>query len=59
MLTLEQIREQLKDRRLQVVADATGVHYNTLLDIRDNENANPRYSTLIQISNYLERKVYE
>ena len=53
MLTLRQIRELLQDRRLQVVAQATGLHYNTLLEIRNDPTANPSYRTIAALSNYL------
>lgn len=54
MLSLEQIRLQLNDRRLQMLADCIDVHYNTLRDIRDNPEANPTYRIVEKISNYLE-----
>lgn len=54
MLTLEQIRQQLQDRRLGMIVKATGVHYNTLRDIRDNVDANPTYKILEALNNYLE-----
>lgn len=56
MLTLEQIREQLKDRRIGMVSEATGVHVNTIRDIRDNKGSNPTYKVLIALSDYLENK---
>lgn len=40
------------------VAEATGLHYNTIRDLRDNPQANPTYKVLLAISTYLEsRKV--
>lgn len=54
MLTLEQMRQQLQDRRLQMIADATGIHYNTLRIIRDEPDANPTYKIIEQLSAYLE-----
>ncbi len=56
MMTLESIREALKDRRVSMVAEATGLHYNTVRDLRDNENANPTYKVLKALSDYLESK---
>lgn len=55
-MTLESIREALKDRRVSMVAEATGLHYNTVRDLRDNENANPTYKVLKALSDYLESK---
>lgn len=54
MMTLPSIRDALKDRRLQVVADATGIHYNTLKNIRDNPKANPTWEVLRSVSDYLD-----
>jgi len=53
MLTLDEIRQHLLDKRLQVVAQSTGLHYNTLKDIRDNPEANPSYRVLLALSKYL------
>lgn len=58
MLTLEQIRVALQDRRLGLVAEATGLHYNTVRGIASGENVNPTYAVLKAISDYLtEREV--
>jgi len=51
MLTLEEIRELLQDRRLMVVAQRTGLHYNTLLKIRDNTSS-PSYEAVKALSDY-------
>lgn len=56
MMTLESIRKALNDRRLVMVAKATGLHYNTLRDIRDNPATNPTYQTMKALSDYLEAK---
>jgi hypothetical protein len=55
MLTLEQIREALKDRRPQMVAKITGLHPNTIRDIRDGRNTNPCYRVVYRLSEYLDR----
>jgi len=55
MLTLEQIRERLKDRRPSLVAKSTGLHINTITAIRDNPEANPTYKVMHALSLYLER----
>lgn len=54
MLTLEQIRAALLDRRPSRVAAGTGLHYNTIREIRDNPDANPTYKVLMALSDYLE-----
>lgn len=56
MLTLEQIRERLKDRRLYMVAKEIGVSYPTLLAISRGESKNPSYRIIQLICDYLERK---
>jgi hypothetical protein len=58
MMTLEQIRNALSDRMPMKVAEATGLHYNTIREVRDNPEANPTYKVLVALSTYLEsRKV--
>lgn len=54
ILTLDEIRAKLQDRRLEVVSKMTGLHYNTLLLIRDNKNSNVKYSTLAVLSAYFD-----
>lgn len=56
MLTLEEIKKALQDRRPGVVAEATGLHYNTVRDVRDNPETNPTYKVLLALSDYLEGK---
>lgn len=56
MMTLESVREALRDRRVSMVAKATGLHYNTVRDVRDNPEANPTYKVLKALSDYLEVK---
>jgi hypothetical protein len=54
MLTIEAIRLALQDRRISMVSAATGLHYNTIKAVRDNEDANPSYKVLKALSDYLE-----
>jgi hypothetical protein len=53
MLTLDQIREKLADRKLDVVSKSVGVHRNTLYGIRNGSNKDPRYSIIKALSDYL------
>lgn len=53
LMTLDQIRDALQDRMPSKVADATGLHYNTIRDVRDNPQANPSYETVRKLSDYL------
>ena len=55
MMTLNDIRLALIDRRIGLVAQATGLHVNTIRDVRDGENANPSYRVLVALSDYLEK----
>lgn len=55
MLTIEQIQEQLDDRRLYAVAAASGVSYQTLWKIARRKHKNVTLSTVRKLSNYLER----
>jgi hypothetical protein len=56
MMQLETIRKQLKDLRPARVAEATGLHFNTIREIRDNPNANPTHRALKALSDYLEAR---
>ena len=56
MLTLEEIKAKLADRRLDAVAEATGLHPNSIARIRDGKNLNPKHSTVAALSAYLEAR---
>lgn len=53
MLTLDQIREALHDRYPGIVAQATGLHYNTVNKIKNGTARNVGYRTLKSLSDYL------
>ena len=53
MLTLDQIRSALRDRRIDIIADATGLHRNTISKVRDNPNSNPSLRVMKALSDYL------
>lgn len=55
ILTISEISKKLQDRRLEVVAVATGLHYNTLRHIRDTQQTNVKYETLEKLSAYFLR----
>jgi hypothetical protein len=59
MMTLEQIRKALSDRMPAKVVEATGLHYNTIREVRDNPDANPTYKVLVALSNYLEGRTHD
>ena len=52
MLSLPEIRERLRDRRVRRVAEATGVHHQTIYNVLD-PSSNPQHSTLKALSDYL------
>lgn len=56
MLTLEQIRQRLQDRRPGMVAQATGLHINTVMNVRDKPNRNCSYNVVKALSDYFERE---
>ena len=37
-----------------MVSVSTGLHYNTIKSVRDNESANPSYKVLKALSDYFE-----
>lgn len=53
MLTVEQVRAMLQDRRIDIVAAATGLHRNTIANIRAGRGSLPSYTTLEKLSDYL------
>lgn len=53
MIKIEEVRAALADRRVDVVASATGLHRNTIAAIRDGKSANPRYSVIVALAKYL------
>lgn len=55
-MTLEQIAKALADRRLAVVASATGLTRETLRRIRDGNAKRPAHDTVRKLSDYLEGK---
>lgn len=53
MMTLEQIKEGLADRRVSMVSAGTGVHVSTIIEVRDSPTANPTYRVMKALSDYL------
>ena len=56
MKTLDEIRALLQDRRINKVADATGLHRNTITEIRDGIQTNPTLRVMLLLSDYLTNK---
>lgn len=53
MLSLEQVKARLRDRRLAVVAEATGLTYNTLWRIMNERTKSVSYDVVKRLSDYL------
>ena len=58
MLTLIEIQHLLKDRRVSLISEVTGLHYNTIRDVRDNPQANPTHKVLKSLSDYFTNTAY-
>jgi hypothetical protein len=56
MMSPEQISMALKDLRIEKVAEATGLHYNTIRAIRDSRSEDPRYSTMVALDRYIRNR---
>ena len=54
MLTVKQIKDKMKDRKIRTVSAAIGVHENTVYTFMRSEN--PRTRTAELLSDYLEGK---
>lgn len=53
MLTLTEIQERLWDRRIGLVAEATGINRKTLWAIASGRTKNPSYEVIKKLSDYL------
>ena len=54
MLSLDEIKTGLVDRRPKIVAERTGLTIPTICQIRDGKNTNPSLRTMLKLSNYLQ-----
>lgn len=55
MMTLEEIREKLKDRRLDIVSKNVGIHSNTIYKLAKGGKVS--YDVAKKLSDYLENKL--
>lgn len=55
MMSLDEIREGLKDRNIQAVSRATGLHRQTIYNVV-NGKGNTLYVTAATLSDYLKGK---
>jgi transcriptional regulator with XRE-family HTH domain len=51
-MDLERIKSLLQDRRLSIIAKATGLSTLTVANIRDGETKNPSYETIKKLNEY-------
>ena len=56
MLTLEEVKEKLQDRRLPAVAQSTGLAYGTVRKVAAGEDKAVSYDVVKRLSDYLEGK---
>lgn len=54
MLTIEEIKERLKDRNIKAVARISGVHFNAIYRLVSGKSK-PSYKTHEKLSEYLEQ----
>lgn len=54
MRTVDEIKRLLSDRRLTQIAQATGLHRNTLARIRSGQQPNPTYYILAKLDAYFD-----
>lgn len=56
MLDLTEIKRALDAMRIDKAAQATGIGYSTIQQIRSGQQANPRYTTIKALSDYIEQQ---
>lgn len=54
-MTPQQVQTALRDRNLRIVAEETGLHYNTVASIGRGDTSNPSWETMRKLSEYLTR----
>lgn len=54
MLTLEQIKSMLLERKIKIVAERTGLAYDTVRRIAYGHAQDPAYKTIKILSDYLQ-----
>ena len=53
LMSLEEIREKLQDKRLYIVAKLTELSYPTVKKLADGKPENYTYNTIFKLSKYL------
>ena len=54
MLSLQEIREKLKDMNLSAVSRSIGMHHQQMWKLINDESSNPTAQTLERLTEYLE-----
>lgn len=54
MLSPEEIKKKLQDRNFNVIAEATGLHYNTVYKMAKLDFKKPSHETIKALSDYFE-----
>lgn len=54
-MSIEEIREALKDRKLTEVAKRSGLKYHTVVEIANGNRPNPTYQTYMALVEYLSK----
>jgi len=57
MMTLEQVKDALHDRKLRVVAEETGLSYDTVWRVSTGNNVRVSYDVIKRLSDYLTASV--
>lgn len=52
-MSLQEIKERLQERCIAEVAEATGLHYNTVYAVAKYDNCNPTFRTIQALTEYL------
>jgi DNA-binding phage protein len=55
MITLDELKEQLKPYKLSRIAKGAGIHYNTIYAIAKG-TGNPRYETITKLVTYMKKE---
>ena len=55
MMEMHEIQEALKDRKLLMVAEATGMHYNTIRAYANGTIKRPSVDVVKRLSDYLSK----
>jgi transcriptional regulator with XRE-family HTH domain len=57
MLSPEEIKDRLKDRRIGMVAEAVGISRQTLYNFLSGRTESPSHELVAKLSNYLEKEL--